>query len=201
MTVLGFAFGGGVLHPQPFLDLATTITSSFALDLHVLCKAFNSSELFVALASRFGTDSSERNISSQLMTEGFAKDGATKAAKAYIASIEFVVKETGGYTQNEQTNSGDTVDPVKADPAKIDPAKADPAKWNPPPPPHTSKEMSAVNYTFPSGETVTFNVPLGIVVDEDELQDFTDWVDLMTRKIKRGVKVAKQEKGVADSDE
>lgn len=62
-----------------------------------LFRAFSSDEIFKELYERFGRQTTELNISSYLKKKGFMPASATKAAKTYFDSLEFITSELGSY--------------------------------------------------------------------------------------------------------
>ncbi len=87
-------------------------------------------ELFAGLLSTFGPTPSETNLTAQLITKGFSKDGAAKAARAYLATMELVARESDGKIEIEAdgTNAEQRQDGVKAEEPQKQPPPAPPAQ-------------------------------------------------------------------------
>jgi hypothetical protein len=71
--------------------------------------AFNEG-LYAELKAKFSTKPSETNLRAYLIKNGFSEDAARTATAVYLSTLEFVEKETSGYTT--QSGSG-TPQPVK----------------------------------------------------------------------------------------
>lgn len=145
----------------------------------------DSVELFSSMRDEFGASASAPNLTAQLQMKGFSKEGAAKASKVYLSTMELVSRESGGYDEPlevELTPELDeevvTVVDTNADTAqKVGNTRTFPA-------PETSLDV----------RTEVFNLDDGRVVIEypDELsvesyEDLSDYMELFLRKLKRRI--------------
>lgn len=72
-----------------------------------LRRALVSDRVFSELHERFGDSGSEANIRAYLTKNGFNREAASKAARAFVESEEFVKGETGAHNNRHETEEFD----------------------------------------------------------------------------------------------
>lgn len=141
--------------------------------------------LFNDLRTEFGLSASEANLTAQLQLKGFSKDGAAKAAKTYLSTMELVSRESDLYVEPPEVDL--TPDGDEEEIAVINTKATQPTKDDMP-------RGYSVPETSPDVRTEVFNLDDGRVVIEypDELsvesyEDLSDYMELFLRKLKRRI--------------
>ena len=147
-----------------------------------LHRAAHSVGLFSSLIEEFGLSASESNLTAQLQIKGFTKEGAAKAAKTYLSTMELVSPESDSYESIVVEADVEDALPMK----KLTPEIKDPAQVSVAP---MTSSAAAVDH-----QKEVFNLDDGRVIIEypvelsvESYEDLSDYLELFLRKIKRRI--------------
>lgn len=150
-------------------------------------RAAFSPNLFAELRNEYSGRPSEKNLSFQLLRKGFTKSAASKAAKTYLETLDFVAEVNTGYTEPSNEDSTDKTTTRQAVRAVHTNLVAGPARL------HASSGGSGMKqdvYPLSTGDVV---LQWPTEMSSDDLDEFKDWLTLVTKKVTRTVRSLEKE--------